>query len=590
MTTLAWTVPLLLGCRPDQLAAAAASLHSSSHVLQHATAALRTQLEPIVRGSWSGAAAETAADRAGLLAVETTRLAQYAVFLAGALSAASTALAAARARVALAVRLATEHGLAIAPDGTVDPPGLWNLLATGGSADLMSLLATQQAAMQAAAACEAMTTSALAQADSADRRVVAVLVDTTEQVRATTHRVQSMAEHQARRWSLLDPEAASEGIDALAASHDLLDGLPVDVRHQISIRRLVATTRRDQQLRDQLLSERPWLVALPLPFLGGRALGGGAAPDPIGWARLAELDARLASWRAITDTLAADPRRRLLEIGTTEDSPALAVVASGDVEQAAHVAVLIPGMGTDVAGDLARLVAQGETLRSTALSLSTQPSTHHDPRASTLTRAATDSSTDLRRPSAPRSGIATVVWLGYPAPGPLTVVSARHADRAAPRLGAFLAGIGARAALGPAPYPGPHVTVVGHSYGSLVAGLSLRTPSGAGDLVLLGSPGSGVPHAGDLAVGPGHVHVAEAPADLVADVGRIGVFGTDPGDPGFGADPIRTAAATDPPTGQPLRAARGHSDYLSPGSASLHEVAAVVAGRDDLRLPSTVAP
>lgn len=64
----------------------------------------------------------------------------------------------------------------------------------------------------------------------------------------------------------------------------------------------------------------------------------------------------------------------------------------------------------------------------------------------------------------------------------------------------------------------PHVTAVGHSYGSLTVGLAAQEKGGipgADDIILVGSPGTGADNAQDLNVGKDHVFVGAADNDIV---------------------------------------------------------------------------
>ena len=79
-------------------------------------------------------------------------------------------------------------------------------------------------------------------------------------------------------------------------------------------------------------------------------------------------------------------------------------------------------------------------------------------------------------------GTAVVAWLGYDAPNVRQVISDGRAKSGAQQLQRFILGLRSTAARL------QHVTVLGHSYGSLVAGLAAKAP-GADDLVLLASPG-----------------------------------------------------------------------------------------------------
>jgi hypothetical protein len=119
----------------------------------------------------------------------------------------------------------------------------------------------------------------------------------------------------------------------------------------------------------------------------------------------------------------------------------------------------------------------------------------------------------------------------------------------------------------------PHLTVVGHSYGSVTVGAAQRAgPTGAADVVLLGSPGAGVTRAAALHVPAGHVFVGASSRDPVSYLDR---FGLDPSHERFGA--VRFQA--EDPTRHPSRLAFGdHVKYYRSGSESLGNVARVVAG------------
>ncbi len=106
-----------------------------------------------------------------------------------------------------------------------------------------------------------------------------------------------------------------------------------------------------------------------------------------------------------------------------------------------------------------------------------------------------------------------------------------------------------------------HLTLVGHSYGSLLLGTALAGGLAADlpprhDIVFIGSPGTGVDTAADLGIDPGHVWAGGTDDDIVirlrslpglAALAPLGLgtalagwavdelYGTIPTDPGFGA-------------------------------------------------------
>ncbi len=116
---------------------------------------------------------------------------------------------------------------------------------------------------------------------------------------------------------------------------------------------------------------------------------------------------------------------------------------------------------------------------------------------------------------------ASIVWLGYDAPqmkvGELisgaNVMSESSAKAGAPAYTSFMGGIAATNE-----NADPHITAIGHSYGSLTVGTAAKQDGGipgADDIILVGSPGVGVDRAGDLGVDKEHVWVGAAENDVV---------------------------------------------------------------------------
>lgn len=216
-----------------------------------------------------------------------------------------------------------------------------------------------------------------------------------------------------------------------------------------------------------------------------------------------------------------------------------ALVAVGDPDTADNVAFVVPGMGTDVVHGLPGLVEDAARVRGTA------------------------------RRVAPRESTATVAWLGYAAPGYTTVASSTPATVGGARLSGDLLATASRPVA-------PHLTVIGHSYGSTVVGVALRAgPVGVDDAVLLGSPGAGVGRAAQLHVPAGHVFVGASSRDPVSYLDR---FGLDPSHQRFAA--VRFQA--EDPTRNPGRLDfADHTKYLRAGSESLANSARVVAGEGE---------
>ncbi|MFE9677454.1 alpha/beta hydrolase [Streptomyces sp. NPDC006259] len=239
--------------------------------------------------------------------------------------------------------------------------------------------------------------------------------------------------------------------------------------------------------------------------------------------------------RAAADRALAAPSRRLLSFDGRGSGRAAEVL--GDLAHADRVAVLVPGSDT---------------------SLDTYERFH---------AAATALHRGLTRKTPDGTGTAVVAWLGYATPATVstTAITSGRAEEAAPDLREFVRGL--RGVTG----PDPRITLLCHSYGSVVCG---RAADGldADDLVLLGSPGTGADSAADLrtrarvwAARGGDDWVAEVPHADVDLFGTTVGFGTDPVSPAFGA---RVFAA----------GAGGHSDYFRQGSTCLANLVRIVLG------------
>ncbi|GAA2388788.1 alpha/beta hydrolase [Streptomyces coeruleofuscus] len=239
--------------------------------------------------------------------------------------------------------------------------------------------------------------------------------------------------------------------------------------------------------------------------------------------------------RAARDRALAAPARRLLGFDGRGSGRVTEVL--GDLARADRIAVLVPGSDT---------------------SLDTYGRFH---------AAAAALYGQLAREAPAGTRTAVVAWLGYETPGTVsaTVTTTGRAEQAAPRLRALVTDL--RAIAG----GGPRVSLLCHSYGSVVCG---RAAAGLAvdDIALVGSPGTGADSAAALHT-RARVWAARGGDDWVENVPHLSAdlfgttvgFGTDPVSPDFGA---RVFAAGD----------GGHSDYFRPGSTSLTNLTRIVLG------------
>ncbi|MET9707061.1 alpha/beta hydrolase [Streptomyces griseus] len=229
----------------------------------------------------------------------------------------------------------------------------------------------------------------------------------------------------------------------------------------------------------------------------------------------------------------AEPGRRFLAFDGRDGGRSTEVV--GDLSAARRVAVLVPGAG---------------------VGLDAYWRLRRDARA-------------LHRELG--ADAAVVSWLGYRTPaavGPAALTAGR-ADEAAPGLRALVDGV--RAML-----PGARISLLCHSYGSVVCARSARGTA-ADALVLYGSPGVGAPDAAALRTGA-RVWAGRSGGDWIARVPHVRVRVPFVATVGFGTDPVADrfgAGVFDAGDG-------GHSDYLLPGSRSLTNLARIAAGAEPL--------
>jgi hypothetical protein len=213
----------------------------------------------------------------------------------------------------------------------------------------------------------------------------------------------------------------------------------------------------------------------------------------------------------------------------------LVVLALGDLDSAASVAVLVPGIRTTPEEDLG---PQLDDARHVAIAA----------------RAATSG-----------LAVASVVWLGYRTPGFLGAVSRDAAERGGRQLDASLRGLAAaRPASG---HDRPRTAVVAHSYGTVVTDEAAGEPGrlAADAVVLLGSPGM---RGSARSLEVPEVYDAAGPLDPVA---ASGWFGTPPWWPHYGA------------TALPVTWFEGHTHYYDTTRPTLAAIGAVVAGTEPHR-------
>ncbi|RII97657.1 MULTISPECIES: alpha/beta hydrolase [Clavibacter] len=253
----------------------------------------------------------------------------------------------------------------------------------------------------------------------------------------------------------------------------------------------------------------------------------------------------LAEVRRALEPAAGGPARSLLTLDTTW--PGRAGVVLGDLDTAAYVSIVVPGMFYSVSDrlvdwtDVAARLQQQQT---------------------TLIGAGADEG---------GSGVATIAWIGYRTPDLLGIGSLDLADEGAQYLEDAIQGIQGLRRDDP-----PYLAVIAHSYGSTAALLALSSGRASVDaLAMVGSPGGAVRDAAELDVPVGRVFVGEAPWDPV--VGSS-YFGSDPGSASFGAEHFGvagTGAASGVSADGSLAGVVGHNSYFDRGTESFRNLALI---------------
>lgn len=225
------------------------------------------------------------------------------------------------------------------------------------------------------------------------------------------------------------------------------------------------------------------------------------------------------------------------------NSDGLVVEVWGDLESAAHIAVLVPGIGNTQFGYESGV---GD---------------------------------DARRLWGDDRDVAVIAWLGYDTPGsgplgewPITAAAIEidHAVEGAVELRRFVDWLADTRPLA-------HITVIGHSYGSVVAAIAASEGLAADELVLAGSPGVPLPDGGAADLRPGGVVWASlAPGDPIDELAAI---------------PVLLSSVPDDSDGNPFTLVHGinpmHSDFaaveLAVGGATGHSAYFAAAGLSALR-------
>ncbi|MFJ1832218.1 alpha/beta hydrolase, partial [Streptomyces sp. NPDC088178] len=301
----------------------------------------------------------------------------------------------------------------------------------------------------------------------------------------------------------------------------------------------------------------------------------------------AKSETQLAGLREIDRQLREGPKPGeppMYLLGIGDQGNGRAIVSFGNPDTARNVSAYVPGLNTS----LDEGFAKDDLKRARDTAIGTRI---HD------------------------SSSAAIVWLGYDAPqspdgmGSLDVMGDERAEKGGRAFNGFMSGLSATNE-----NRDPHLTAIGHSYGSRTVGAATQQGGGipgVDDIVLVGSPGVGVDRAEGLGVGKDHVFVGAAEHDVVTKLpskqqsaaGVVGLiaagsvaayvagdiadqgdddlwFGKDPASESFGARRFQVDEGPRLVSGEGI-SFDAHSHYFDPrrDPVSANNIALVAAGR-----------
>lgn len=249
-----------------------------------------------------------------------------------------------------------------------------------------------------------------------------------------------------------------------------LDGAPATLRY---LANRVLIDRRIDATRSQIAEMKAANLESPLIWDNGWVLSGWASSPALRRELIERFRLRIDLYERWLDE-----DRQIILFDPSGDGRVAEVF--GDVDSASHIAVVVPGMSNE----LGNFDAPDGGFRANAARLYA-------------------ASRVLGGPE-----VATIAWLGYDSPDGLDAAAIGAARQGAPALARFLEGID--------PGVDRQVTVVAHSYGSLVAGVAAAEQIPVDNLVFVGSPGTSLDRAADAELRPqGRVWAALADGDPI---------------------------------------------------------------------------
>ena len=372
---------------------------------------------------------------------------------------------------------------------------------------------TKKRALIAAADLETTIKQIIKDADQVDTDLYHAMSDinndhATDGDKAKDNKVIGVPDHPNKNWTPSQNAAWWNSLTGKQQQH-LIDHCPDEIRHLDGL----PAAARDQANRNAL---KGWVDANGDEHKGALEYARGklkeARDNSASEEEIKQLEEKVADLEAIELQTDNDFREHsgltptyLLDFDYDEKyHRTTAIVSSGDPDTASYVSTLVPGIGTNVRGDLGDYIKRNENLRAQTAEAGTDP-----------------------------SDVATISYLGYVAPkkdlGHLyQAADIGYADRAAPDLARFEEGLRASGKANGHSFTN---TVIGHSYGSTTAGKAMtQVAEGTVDnFIMCGSPGAGAESIDQYNVPKGHVYESSVPeGDAVQGLGPDDTYGTNP--------------------------------------------------------------
>ncbi|MFJ9459297.1 alpha/beta hydrolase [Kitasatospora sp. NPDC101447] len=449
----------------------------SSNFSKHVQIMQQEVLKHVYNANWVGNAAGAA--NASLQRTSNRLDAAHTEMSAvsGLLREASESFLLAQSKLKVALQEAQNLGLTVADDGTVSWPAPSKTERNDPGYNV-----PEQAKALANRISEAVT-----EAGNADQKIAGLLNALTERARNGTGLEADKA--------AADLKAVTQqGVDLMAAGFPPAGASPADVNGWWK-----GLTPEEQQ---RLIKAHPDL-------LGMRDGIPAAARNQANQLNLANLITKYQQKPDLTDDerqkldgfLAIDKKLKerkdqpppVFLLGVSEEGQGRGILSYGNPDTATNVSAYVPGMATKL----------------------TDVANKDGDRALNVYTAA--------RIADANASVASMVWLGYDPPPdamkvlegdtrPLEVADTDRAEKGGAAYDKFMAGLRAT-------HDGPraHLVALAHSYGTTTVGLGAQMSGGTGadDIILVGSPGTGAHKASELNIDPSHVWVGEADNDPV---------------------------------------------------------------------------